>query len=105
MGISSQCNSNQNGTAMASSASVGHGFTVADADHCDFESPTNAICTTFCSNNSAKRSDGEIQDVIKTMSTAWLSWHAGLETEASRWWDSSDEVMDNYLGDGDLSEL
>ena len=63
------------------------------------------ICTAVCSNNSASRSDSEIQDVILTLSTAWVSWHAGLEAEAQRWWDASDEVLDNYILNGDVMQI
>ena len=104
MGISSQCNSNQNGTTMGRAASEPYQFAVEDADHCDFESPTNIVCTAVCSNNSAARSDSEIQDVILTLSTAWISWHAGLEAEASRWW-MVRMRSDDYIVSGAISEL
>ena len=105
MGISSSCNADQNGTTMVGAATHAIRFAVTDADHCDFESPTDFLCTGFCSNSSSTRSDAEIQDVIKTLSTAWLRWHTALEPAASRWWDASDDVLTDYLTTGALSPL
>jgi len=105
VGISGQCNSNQNGASMMQKDPGSRVFEVTDADHCDFESPTNALCTSFCSNRDATRSDEDIQTVIRTLSTAWIAWHSTLEPQASRWWDTEDDVLLPYLNAGDVQPL
>lgn len=105
VGISGQCNAEQNGVTMTRKASGSHIFQVSEADHCDFESPTNILCTGLCSNRGATRSDEAIQSVIRTLSTAWLAWQSDLEPEAARWWDIEDEVLAPYLTAGDIQPL
>ena len=105
VGISGQCNANQNGVPMTQKAPNHQLMEVSDADHCDFESPSNILCTGLCSNRGASRSDEDIQSVIRLLSTAWLAWHSNMEPEAARWWDETDEVLAPYLSNGDVQPL
>ncbi len=88
-GEASGCNSDGNGTAWADLVAgpvwpVG----VPDATHCDFESDTDWVCTTFCGANDARR-----QEVIEQYAIAWVihqtwggadTWIQGAQAEADR---------------------
>jgi len=59
-GRASSCNANNNGKALFDARLSDHGTVsqlveVADASHCDFESPTNWLCEISCGNDSDTR--------------------------------------------------
>ncbi len=59
---------------------------VDDADHCDFESPTDLVCEMSCENTEAETADGEIRSVILTLGTSAVMALAGLSSDASIIW-------------------
>ncbi|MEQ1569749.1 MAG: hypothetical protein ABMA64_29205, partial [Myxococcota bacterium] len=86
-GEPSSCNADGNGWAVVDAAATSVALGVVDADHCDFESPTNALCTTFCSAAGDTFGDPEIHDVIFGLATAFVVWQSGVEPAAEGWWD------------------
>jgi pimeloyl-ACP methyl ester carboxylesterase len=96
MGISGQCNSDQNGTKIANLAAQGSALAIVEADHCDFENPTDWLCEVACDNQAAKQSAEEIMRTIQVLSTAWLTSQAGIYPTASRWWDE-DDLLDTLI--------
>ena len=86
-GEPSGCNSNGHGTAVVGQGGNFYGLRVVDADHCDFESPTDGLCTTFCANGSASISDEEIQATIRGLLTSAVIGSAGLDSNTvDQWW-------------------
>ena len=47
-GEASSCNANGNGLSVFTQAASGNAIRVTNADHCDFELPTNILCTLLC---------------------------------------------------------
>lgn len=89
LGEPSGCNSDGNGRAWGplESGTVWQ-VDVTSACHCDFESDTDWLCTTFCGSESSDR-----QDIIQSYAIAWLihetyggadAWIGGSQAEADR---------------------
>lgn len=47
-GESSGCNANNNGVNVFQDAVQGNAVIITEADHCDFEFPTNLLCSLLC---------------------------------------------------------
>ena len=55
---------------------------VLEADHCDFEYPTNSGCEFSCENSSATISDGDIRSEIVILGTSAILSMAGISDSA-----------------------
>ncbi|MDG1481493.1 MAG: hypothetical protein P8R54_17995 [Myxococcota bacterium] len=84
LGEPSSCNAHGNGAGLYQTAGDAVSVRVTDADHCDYESDTDWVCTSFCTNSSATFSDEEIQATIRGLMTA-----AAFEILAggTEWWE------------------
>jgi len=49
------------------------------ANHCDFESPTDGLCTTFCGDPTG------VTPLIAALTTAWAAHHLGTDDAAAAW--------------------
>lgn len=79
---------------------------LVDADHCDFESPTDWVCTLACGTSSNDRfSDAEIQQAMLGLTTAVLRQQAGLATEVDAWWTPGGEWYEILLALGAIAEI
>jgi len=97
------CNSDGNGVGVYGAAVDGAVLRVTEADHCDFEEPTDWLCTTLCNGTNAQFSDDEIQATIRALATAYLLWQAGLDPAGEGWWTPGDPVHDALLASGAIS--
>ena len=70
MGEPSSCNSDNNGLQLFEMMEDSYILKVDDADHCDFESPTDFVCEMNCENNNAETSDEQIRSLIFTLGTS-----------------------------------
>ena len=104
-GEPSSCNSNGNGTAVVGQGGNSYGIRVVDADHCDFEGPTDGLCTTFCANGSASISDEEIQATIRGLLTSAVVGSAGLDSATIDQWWSGGIFHDELLSVGAIQPL
>jgi pimeloyl-ACP methyl ester carboxylesterase len=86
LGEPSSCNSDSNGLPVYDATPGAVPLLVVDADHCDFESPTDWMCTTFCDAPGQQFSDPQIQTTVRGLATALLLWRSGLSEDASSWW-------------------
>ena len=82
----SSCNANGNGLNVYMNAENGNAISITDADHCDFEFPTNLICTVFCQGGNENFSEEEIKSVILNLSTSFLLYHSGNQDESNLFW-------------------
>jgi pimeloyl-ACP methyl ester carboxylesterase len=71
IGESSSCNSSGNGRNWNTSGEQWQ-VDVTDATHCDFESDTDWLCTSFCGSNDADR-----QALVNIYAVAWALHHVG----------------------------
>jgi len=88
-GEPSSCNASNNGLDVYASLDQAQVLRVTEADHCDFESDTNAVCTVFCEGTNDQFSDDEIRLAILGLSTSALLSFAGQSEAADGWWMST----------------
>lgn len=95
IGEPSDCNSQNNSIGLLQTVGADHVFRVTDADHCDFEAPTDDLCENgvlgfgACGNASASISDDSIRSTIRAMATAGLLWMSGENANGEDWWTGS----------------
>ncbi len=101
LGEPSSCNAHGNGAGLYQATSDAVAVRVTDADHCDYESDTDWVCTSFCTNSAASFSDEDIQAAIRGLMTA-----AAFEllTGETGWWGSG-SFYDGLIDEGRISPL
>ncbi len=104
-GEESLCNSNSNGLGIFNLAANGNAIRIIEADHCDFELPTNLICTSLCQYDNEIFSEEEIRTVILNLTTSFLLWQTGLNIEAQFLWDSNSEYYQSLIFDGAIEQM
>ena len=83
-----------------------YGLRTVDADHCDFEGPTDGLCTAFCANGSAGFSDEEIQDAIRGLFTSAAMGSAGLDSYTTdQWWTTGGLFFEELNNAGSILPL
>ncbi len=86
VGESSGCNSENNGVNVAQRVSRAMALRVTEADHCDFENPTDWLCTTLCAGGNGQFQDSDIQDTIRGLFTAAVMDATGSDDAVDHWW-------------------
>ena len=101
----SSCNSSNSGLPIFNEAVDARLLRVTEADHCNFEAPTNWACTLTCSRDKTVYSDAAIADTIFAWSTAWALGHLEEDFDMSPWWTDGGEAQVELRGTGALSSL
>ena len=104
-GEASSCNANGNGLSVFTQASSGNAIRVTNADHCDFELPTNIFCTLLCQEPNGDFTDQEIQNIILNLSTGFLLYHSGVSTSSIQLWYPGNEYYDSQISIGAIEQL
>ncbi len=102
-GEPSSCNADGNGLGVYGAAPDAALLRITEADHCDFEDPTDWLCTVLCEGSNAQFSDDEIHATVRALATAYLRWQAGLDPAGEDWWTPGDPVHDALLASGAVS--
>lgn len=77
---------------------------VVDADHCDFETPTSAVCTLPCGRSPNGRfSDAELRSTIRGLLTAALRDLAGVADDGAIWWTTGGAWHDRLDAEGRIA--
>lgn len=95
------CNTDSNAVAVYAAAPDARVVRVSGADHCDFESPTDALCTLACAEGTG--ADDRVADVIRGMSTAYLAWVSGEDPSGASWWSPGEAAYEELLGTGAIA--
>ncbi len=98
-GESSSCNGSNNGIILFQMISGARIIKIKDADHCDFENPTDSICEMSCETSSAVFTDDQIRLVIKTLGTSALM---GMINNEDVW---SSDYLEELILEGLVSEI
>ena len=89
-----QCNSQNSGRAVYNLGAASS-LTLPNATHCDFEAPSNGLCTFACGG-----SGGEpVLRTVRQLSSAYIAWKLGT-TEAGAWWTPGQEPYQRLLQSG-----
>jgi hypothetical protein len=104
-GEPSSCNSSNNGEGLFSAMPDARLLRVVEADHCDFEGPTDWMCTSFCTGSNDLFSDQQISTTIKLLSTAGLMVLSDPDSIASQWWTQGEDRFDSLAEEGKVEEI
>ena len=99
-GESTDCNDSDIGLQVYAAAPDSSVLRVTEADHCDFESPTDWLCTLLCQAENASFSDEEISTTVRDLTTAFLLWQSGLEPRGEAWWKAGEEPYEALKSSG-----
>lgn len=81
-GEPSSCNQNNNGgTFLAKLVPGGWALRAVGATHCDFEGPTNWVCTSVCG---GEGQEGQ-REIIRALAAAFVAWQAGVDPSGEDW--------------------
>ena len=80
------CNSSGNGLDLFEMMENSYKIKVSEADHCDFEFPTNSGCEFSCENSNAIISNEIIRSEIIILGTSAILSLAGISNDASVLW-------------------
>ena len=86
VGEPSSCNANSNGIPVYDADTDAVAFRVTGADHCDFEGPTDSLCTAFCEGRDAPFDEGSVRSAIWGLATSAVLWRVSGEAAAAEWW-------------------
>ena len=89
IGEEDTCNSNNSGLPVFFDAGAVRTIRVTEADHCNFESPTNWLCTLSCSRTKSTFTDDAISATITEMATSWALGYLLPEFDQEPWWGST----------------
>lgn len=97
-GEPSSCNADNNGLGWFDSGIDRRALGITDADHCDFESPTDSLCPLLCPGGSdVTFTDPQIHEVVTALTTEFVLWKGGYEDESV--WD-----VDGWVSEGRVVE-
>ncbi len=99
------CNSENSGLPTYLSASASRAIRVTEADHCNFESPTNWLCTLSCATTKTAFSDEAIGATITEMTTAWALGHLLADFDPRPWWTIGGTAWLELEGSGAAASL
>lgn len=102
-GEATGCNSDGNGLGVYAASPDGGVVRVTEADHCDFEDPTDWLCAILCPGTNAQFTDDEIRAAVRALATAYLLWQSGLDPQGEDWWTPGSPVHDAFLASGAIS--
>jgi hypothetical protein len=100
-GEPSNCNqNNNNGTHLAKLVPGGSAVLAVGAQHCDFEGPTDLLCTGLCGEG-----PGQQREIIRTLGTAFVAWRAGIDPTGEDWVTPAGASYQGLVGAGTIQTL
>lgn len=105
IGEASACNADNNGVDMVRAAPQGRLLRAVEADHCDFEDPTDDACTAFCQGSNDLYSDDQIHGVIGRLMTGFLLARSGLDPAGLDLWTAGSEAYEAEIAEGVVVEV
>lgn len=85
------CNANNNGLDLYAKAPYSNVILVEDASHCHFEFPVDGKCLFVCGRGEQRLRREMIQQTILGLTTAFLLWQTGIDTNGESWWSDSQQ--------------
>jgi hypothetical protein len=105
-GEASSCNAEGNGVDALRAVPDATILRLTEADHCDFENETDALCTTFCSSPGSTFSDSDIHDTLLGLLTAAAMSLTEQDSEAEAlWWSTGGTFYDGLSNTGAILSL
>ena len=105
LGESSSCNAYGNGLNVYLEAENGNAISITEADHCDFEFPTNFVCTLLCQEENETYAEVDIKSIILNLSTSFLLYHNDNMTDLNLFWTPGNYYYDDLIDQGAIEQL
>ena len=105
LGESSSCNAYGNGLNVYLEAENGNAISISEADHCDFEFPTNFVCTILCQEENEMYAESGIKSIILNLSTSFLLYHNDNMTDLDLFWTPGNYYYDDLIDQGAIEHL
>jgi pimeloyl-ACP methyl ester carboxylesterase len=103
LGESGLCNDSNSGQAVFAAAPGAQLLRVSGADHCDFEAPTDATCTSFCNSTGSGFSDDEVRGTVRALVAGFALWRLAGSTAGEAWWTPGTPTYQDALNTGAIS--
>lgn len=87
------CNASGNGQAMFAPITERAVYRLAGTTHCDYENPTNFLCTLACS-GTASNAD-EVNEAVSALFTAFALRYGAGDEAAAAWWTPGEAAFDS----------
>ena len=104
-GESSACNANSNGVNVYQEAVQGNAVIITEADHCDFELPTNFLCSFLCGQENYIFSDDDIEEVVLNLSTSFILDVVNFSELNIQLWEPGNNYYDSLVTVGALQQI
>ena len=104
-GESSACNANSNGVNIFQEVVQGNAVIITEADHCDFELPTNFFCSLLCGQENYIFSDDEIEEVVLNLSTSFILDIFNFDELYIELWSPGNNYYDSLVTVGALQQI
>ena len=101
----SSCNANGNGINVYLEAEHGNAISISEADHCDFEFPTNFVCTLFCQEENETFQEDDIKSIILNLSTSYLLYQSDNVSDLNLFWTPGNYYYDDLIDQGAIGQL
>tara|TARA_B100000900_G_scaffold404826_1_gene413676 strand:- start:36 stop:1223 length:1188 start_codon:yes stop_codon:yes gene_type:complete len=105
LGESSSCNAYGNGLNVYLEVENGNAISISEADHCDFEFPTNFLCTLLCQEENENFMVSDIKSIILNLSTSYLLYHSGNAADLNLFWTPGNYYYDDLISEGAIEQL
>tara|TARA_A100001035_G_C27749856_1_gene485879 strand:+ start:269 stop:1429 length:1161 start_codon:yes stop_codon:yes gene_type:complete len=105
LGESSNCNAYGNGLNVYLEAENGNAISISEADHCDFEFPTNFVCTLLCQEENEIYTESGIKSIILNLSTSFLLYHNENMTDLNLFWTPGNYYYDDLIDQGAIEQM
>ena len=99
------CNAYGNGLNVYLEAENGNAISISEADHCDFEFPTNFVCTLLCQEENEMYAESGIKSIILNLSTSFLLYHNDNMTDLNLFWTPGNYYYDDLIDQGAIEQL
>ena len=104
-GESSACNANSNGVNVFQDAVQGNAVIITEADHCDFELPTNFFCSLLCEQENYIFSKDDIEGVVLNLSTSFILSIVNFSELNIQLWEPGNNYYDSLVTIGALQQI
>ena len=105
LGEPSSCNAFGNGLNVYLEAENGNAISIAEADHCDFEFPTNIVCSLLCQEENETFNESSIKSIILNLSTSFLLYHNNNLADLNLLWTPGNHYYDDLIVQGAIEQL
>lgn len=100
IGGPSMCNDTNNGQAVYSMMGDGAAIGVTAADHCDFQSPADGLCSGLCGASPGEVDEATIAATVIGLTTAFVVRHTDVDPTGAQWLAAGEPWYDILTGDG-----